>query len=677
MARAKLKPVEPEDLPPLEHEAISIFIDAGWREDAQWLGPLALSVFKEADGERSESLLGPCATNNIKVVARSWSDANVLADRNRALLMAFVRLCGCGGKSAPLWSTMPSLTDPQHPPKAAAGLAAWRQIAKQFRQDRPHAKGADFERVLVQSGWPGDYGTEHELYGTLTLHAHEMADSHRTRPFGEWQEIVRLMHLLVDAAELDLARVIDDGAVVAAGVPRWGPDPQEPVQLRIPTPPDLKPDSASNPRLLSNWMAGIGPRALRLFFAKFADWKNERYAGVMALGVRDAIEKWLRLSGHHPTHFREGGQPLAEATRPYFDLLDTHSAHAAVEGPTPLRRAWLWFALCTFEADPNSWTSLDSKARETLLRAANEDISRLRKLLSRAQPRPLKDDERDQKQRELARWGEAPLPPLTAADLCQGWGHLLPADAEGPIEEKQRAPWEEFEWEKDHLQTCLLLLYQFGGVWRGLKPMLLAWRALATQGVARDLGYWQEPDRETPPYPWADLFAWPINLFHVFVGKEQAKDPGLVELRGELASFCLERLVDRWSQGVRDEARRSGRARTNDDMLERSPEWRYCLIRAAGALGLNPEGKGHRILRMAADLDPDEDVREAANQGYEQLRRNVELPEGVSPRRAVMSALWWIRQAHLLGLGIQPDPDGAQRTRVKELARTKETERAR
>lgn len=40
-----------------------------------------------------------------------------------------------------------------------------------------------------------------------------------------------------------------------------------------------------------------------------------------------------------------------------------------------------------------------------------------------------------------------------------------------------------------------------------------------------------------------------------------------------------------------------------------------------------------------------------------------------------MSALWWIRQAHLLGLEIQPDPDGAQRTRVKELARTKETER--
>jgi hypothetical protein len=81
------------------------------------------------------------------------------------------------------------------------------------------------------------------------------------------------------------------------------------------------------------------------------------------------------------------------------------------------------------------------------------------------------------------------------------------------------------------------------------------------------------------------------------------------------------------------------------------------------------------VLHKASQIDPDPDVCEAAREGYERMRRGVGLPEDTSPRRAIMSALWWIRQGHLVGLGIQPDPDGAQRTRIKELSRTKEAER--
>jgi hypothetical protein len=44
----------------------------------------------------------------------------------------------------------------------------------------------------------------------------------------------------------------------------------------------------------------------------------------------------------------------------------------------------------------------------------------------------------------------------------------------------------------------------------------------------------------------------------------------------------------------------------------------------------------------------------------------------MSPRRAVLGAFWWLRQAHLKSLGIEIDRDGAQRTRIKELSRTKE-----
>lgn len=153
-------------------------------------------------------------------------------------------------------------------------------------------------------------------------------------------------------------------------------------------------------------------------------------------------------------------------------------------------------------------------------------------------------------------------------------------------------------------------------------------------------------------------------------------DAELGELRGQLAAFCLRGLADRWTAEERAAAERDGRQRTNDDMLERSPDWRYCLVRAAMALHVNPEGKTHRLLHAASRLDPDPEVRGVAHEAYEKMRRSKGLPKDVSPRRSIMTALWWVRQAHLLALGVEIDADGAQRTRVKELTRTKDQERA-
>ncbi len=92
-------------------------------------------------------------------------------------------------------------------------------------------------------------------------------------------------------------------------------------------------------------------------------------------------------------------------------------------------------------------------------------------------------------------------------------------------------------------------------------------------------------------------------------------------------------------------------------------------------VAVNPEGRGHRLLQAASEMDPEPSVREVANDAYQSLRRGVGLPEGMSPRRAVLGAFWWLRQAHLKALNIEIDRDGAQRTRIKELSRTKEPER--
>ncbi|MCI0365516.1 MAG: hypothetical protein L0219_16760 [Phycisphaerales bacterium] len=623
MARTKDKVIEPSDAPSGKSESISIFTDASWSpEDARWLGSLCFSALRSQGND--EPGLDWVTEHNLKIIASSWPDSGPPGSRDRALLVAYARLCGCSGRKGQLAQRTKASSDkaPQRPPM---GLTEWKEIAKTFR-----SHGANFEAAIVDGGWPGEYGNDHELNGVLMEFVRDGPHSFYGAP-----EIVRLMQVLADGADLDLTKVIDASALVEIGSQRMANDQAK--RLRVPKEINRTRPPIAEARSLTNWMIGLGPRALTLFYPTFKSCTNDGNLAAMATGVRDAIEHWLMCGTGHYTYFREGGLRLAEGSQPYFEELERRCSS---NDDPELRRCWLWFAWCTFDADPNR---LKPDRRERILRAANEDVARLRPLFARAKP----------KSTHCAVMGQD--------GLFLGHGESL-------------EPWEEFAWEHDHFQTCVILLFRFGGVWRGMKPMLLALRALSAPAVAPDLRYWIEPGRTPPPEPWCDVVAWMINLFHNRVGKEQATDRDLIELRGHLAAFCLERLVDRWSKQERSAAAKARRNRANEDIVERSPEWRLCLIRAFNSLGLNPEAKGHRTLHTSSQIDPDPDVREAASEAYQRVRRGMALPDGVSPRRAVMSALWWIRQAHLLGLGIQPDADGAQRTRTKELTRTKETE---
>jgi hypothetical protein len=226
-------------------------------------------------------------------------------------------------------------------------------------------------------------------------------------------------------------------------------------------------------------------------------------------------------------------------------------------------------------------------------------------------------------------------------------------------------------------RRCCLLLGRHQGLFAGLKPVLLAMRALNAPCVARDLRHWDEFADDPPPSPWKAIPTLFSEMFHAEVAAIQARDPALDALRADFSTFCVERLVDRWKQGERDEARSSGRARTNADMLEPSPSWRYAFVRAARDLRINPNGKGHHALNFSRQNDPDERIRSAAKSAYEILRHQRGLPLGVSPRRPLMSAFWWLCQAQRSALGLEVDSDRALRTRAKQLARTKEGERSR
>lgn len=224
----------------------------------------------------------------------------------------------------------------------------------------------------------------------------------------------------------------------------------------------------------------------------------------------------------------------------------------------------------------------------------------------------------------------------------------------------------------DFYDKAFYVLLSFASPWKRLKPLLLAFTAMTEQAVARDLRTWRELDSTDNPPPiysrvpnWIEVTMYPQNL-----QTEIQKDPSLRGLREEFAKFCLSRLK------TNGKPKDSGY--TNKDFVEPRPVWRGCYVLALKVLGVNPEGRAHRTLFWLLKNDPDRGVREYARRVHRQVRhldRNrPNLDKGASPRRPLFEAFWWLRQAHLLTLGVKVDQPGAMRTRQKELHRTREKE---
>lgn len=220
------------------------------------------------------------------------------------------------------------------------------------------------------------------------------------------------------------------------------------------------------------------------------------------------------------------------------------------------------------------------------------------------------------------------------------------------------------------LEDACLVVGLFDGMWNLLRPLALALRALRTPCVSSDLRYWSEPQREEPPKLWRRIPEQFVGAVHLLARREQDHDDTLLDVRSKFARFLLERLTTRSKKAV---SQGSGAVRTQPTdagPIEPSATWRMCSIRAALELHVNPEGRGHHVLHHAAELDPDPEVRALARSAYARLRNSPKLPDVVSPRRALLAAFWWLRQAHLIELGIPIDARGAQRTLQKEVRYT-------
>ncbi len=213
------------------------------------------------------------------------------------------------------------------------------------------------------------------------------------------------------------------------------------------------------------------------------------------------------------------------------------------------------------------------------------------------------------------------------------------------------------------------VLLAFAKPWKRLKSLLLVFSAMKCPAATSDLRAWPEFEKEPPPDPYAYVARWiAIGMYPEHLQEELEHDPHLQGLREEFAKFCLGRL--------RTKEKNKSAAYTDEDFVEPRPTWRWCYVQALAALRVNPGGRGHRTLFWLLNNDPDETVRELAKKAHKRVRHldrdKPNLDEGASPRRPLFEAFWWLRQAHLITLGVEIDQAGAMRTRRRELHRTRE-----
>jgi len=226
----------------------------------------------------------------------------------------------------------------------------------------------------------------------------------------------------------------------------------------------------------------------------------------------------------------------------------------------------------------------------------------------------------------------------------------------------------------DFYDKAFEVLVVFAAPWKCLRSLLLAFTEMRAPAVASDLRPWPEADRETPPYPFSQIPMWiTTTMYPQNLRDELKRDPHLQGLREAFAEFCLDRLKTRKIQSRRNVA---GTHYADERFVEPRRTWRRCYVQAVAALRVNPGGRAHRTLFWLSKNDPDETVQTLAKKAHGQIRhlnRNrPNLDRGTSPRRPLFEAFWWLRQAHLLTLGIEIDEAGALRTRRTELHRTRE-----
>lgn len=358
-----------------------------------------------------------------------------------------------------------------------------------------------------------------------------------------------------------------------------------------------------------------GPAALEAFLPTLCAEPDET-VGALAMGITICMGNWSNLRkhvllDHHAPEVWERFEPVLEK---YVAALEERRARRPED--RVLRRAWWRFVLRAYLERPNA---VSDSQRRILLETAREAWGRARPFFREAKP-------------------ETAIPRFNAEFLS---------------------------W-----QDAMFVLATFGGLWAALHPLLLAFRVLGAASVGPDLRYWAEHPLPTPPVPWNWIPQLISGVIHTFAGRERKTDPTLARPRAAFADYCAERL------GTMPAKRRDRHAPADapEVLVEPDPYWRYAYVRALRTLRSDPGGRAHRVLFWVAEHDAEPDVRKAAREAYDQVRRADEWPRKLSPKAAVLGAAFMLRFAHAKAHGVKLDPPGVRRTIAREMRRTKEAD---
>jgi len=225
------------------------------------------------------------------------------------------------------------------------------------------------------------------------------------------------------------------------------------------------------------------------------------------------------------------------------------------------------------------------------------------------------------------------------------------------------------EYEESFLYDCAQLSVNFlyektGKVWKVLKPLIIAFRASKRVLLTSNL--------ESIPnkYHFHSLPEMITSFFN-----EQQDQNILRELRADMANDLIDYFIpikEKENGKTKHQAEQyTGFERKEEgfdlNLREPSPFWRYAYIRALADLGVKMDPKGHFFhnqLEKVSQTDPSKQVREAAMKTLKELDENRSGITGANHKKCLYEAFWWLKYAHMLSLGRDVDPKGANDERI-------------
>lgn len=217
------------------------------------------------------------------------------------------------------------------------------------------------------------------------------------------------------------------------------------------------------------------------------------------------------------------------------------------------------------------------------------------------------------------------------------------------------------------LDQNMRVVLWFGGLADGLGQLLQILRALPFPAVGANLASWGVEAKGLGG--WSLVPNYLVNAVHLYAGRLSESEPTLRETREALAEFCLKRIGQRKGERTRE------KVAAVETLVEPEAHWRACYLYAVDSLRVNPKGKGHETVYWAKNYDPDPMVREIANEVYPRIKRHREIPDGSSPRRPLITAIWWLLQAHRSALGLNVDEESIHATLSALVRRTTESKK--